>query len=191
MRKELVGFALCGSFCTHAQVLRELERLCGEYETVLPIVSPVCTYTDTRFGTAEDFLAAVERLTGHSVIQTVRDAEPIGPKGLLDVLVIAPCTGNTLGKLAGGITDTAVTMAAKSHLRNQRPVVIAMASNDGLSGAAKNIGELLVRKGYYFVPFGQDDPDRKPCSLMADFTLIGETVRAALEGRQLQPLLRT
>ena len=130
-------------------------------------------------------------LTGHSVIQTVRDAEPIGPKGLLDVLVIAPCTGNTLGKLAGGITDTAVTMAAKSHLRNQRPVVIAMASNDGLSGAAKNIGELLVRKGYYFVPFGQDDPDRKPCSLMADFTLIGETVRAALEGRQLQPLLRT
>ncbi len=191
MRKERVGFALCGSFCTHAQVLRELERLCGEYETVLPIVSPVCTYTDTRFGTAEDFLAAVERLTGHSVIQTVRDAEPIGPKGLLDVLVIAPCTGNTLGKLAGGITDTAVTMAAKSHLRNQRPVVIAMASNDGLSGAAKNIGELLVRKGYYFVPFGQDDPDRKPCSLMADFTLIGETVRAALEGRQLQPLLRT
>ena len=191
MRKERVGFALCGSFCTHAQVLRELERLCGEYETVLPIVSPVCTYTDTRFGTAEDFLAAVERLTGHSVIQTVRDAEPIGPKGLLDVLVIAPCTGNTLGKLAGGITDTAVTMAAKSHLRNQRPVVIAMASNDGLSGAAKNIGELLVRKGYYFVPFGQDDPDRKPCSLMADFTFIGETVRAALEGRQLQPLLRT
>ena len=191
MRKERVGFALCGSFCTHAQVLRELERLCGEYETVLPIVSPVCTYTDTRFGTADDFLAAVERLTGHSVIQTVRDAEPIGPKGLLDVLVIAPCTGNTLGKLAGGITDTAVTMAAKSHLRNQRPVVIAMASNDGLSGAAKNIGELLVRKGYYFVPFGQDDPDRKPCSLMADFTLIGETVRAALEGRQLQPLLRT
>ena len=149
MRKERVGFALCGSFCTHAQVLRELERLCGEYETVLPIVSPVCTYTDTRFGTAEDFLAAVERLTGHSVIQTVRDAEPIGPKGLLDVLVIAPCTGNTLGKLAGGITDTAVTMAAKSHLRNQRPVVIAMASNDGLSGTAKNIGELLVRKGYY------------------------------------------
>ena len=191
MRKERVGFALCGSFCTHAQVLRELERMCGEYETVLPIVSPVCTHTDTRFGTAEDVLAAVERLTGLSVIQTVRDAEPIGPKGLLDVLVIAPCTGNTLGKLAGGITDTAVTMAAKSHLRNQRPVVIAMASNDGLSGAAKNIGELLVRKGYYFVPFGQDDPDRKPCSLMADFTLIGETVRAALEGRQLQPLLRT
>lgn len=191
MRTERVGFALCGSFCTHSQVLRELEKLCGTYETVLPIVSDICTYTDTRFGTAEELLSAVEGLTGHSAIRTVRDAEPIGPKGLLDVLVIAPCTGNTLGKLAGGITDTAVTMAAKSHLRNQRPVVIAMASNDGLSGAAKNIGELLVRKGYYFVPFGQDDPQRKPCSLMADFTLIGETVQAALEGRQIQPILRT
>ena len=190
MRKERVGFALCGSFCTHAQVLEELERLCGEYETVVPIVSDICTYTDTRFGKAEDFLAAVERLTGHTAIRTVRDAEPIGPKGLLDILVIAPCTGNTLGKLAAGITDTAVTMAAKSHLRNQRPVVIAMASNDGLSGAAKNIGELLVRKNYYFVPFGQDDPERKPCSLMADFTRIGETIQAALEGRQLQPILR-
>ena len=191
MKKERVGFALCGSFCTHAQVLGELERLCGEYETVQPIVSDICARTDTRFGAAEDLLSALERLTGHRVIHTVRDAEPIGPKGLLDILVIAPCTGNTLGKLAGGITDTAVTMAAKSHLRNQRPVVIAMASNDGLSGAARNIGELLVRKGYYFVPFGQDDPDRKPCSLMADFSLIGETVQAALEGRQIQPILRT
>ena len=191
MRKERVGFAICGSFCTHARVLAELEKLCGEYESVLPIVSGACRSTDTRFGTAEAFLAALERLTGHTAIGSIRDAEPIGPKKLLDVLVIAPCTGNTLGKLAGGITDTAVTMAAKSHLRNQRPVVIAMASNDGLSGAARNIGELLVRKGYYFVPFGQDDPERKPCSLMADFSLIGETVQAALEGRQIQPILRT
>ena len=131
----------------------------------------------------------MERLTGHSVIQTVRDAEPIGPKGLLDVLVIAPCTGNTLGKLAGGITDTAVTMAAKSHLRNQRPVVIAMASNDGLSGAAKNIGELLVRRNYYFVPFGQDNPEKKPSSLVADFSKLPETVDAALRGEQIQPML--
>lgn len=189
MRKERVGFALCGSFCTHAQVLRELERLCGEYETVLPIVSPVCTHTDTRFGTAEDFLAAVERLTGHSVIQTVRDAEPIGPKGLLDVLVIAPCTGNTLGKLAAGITDTTVTMAAKAHLRNGRPVVVAMSTNDGLSASLRNVGELMVRKGYYFVPFGQDDPVKKETSLVADLTKVEQTVIKALEGKQLQPVL--
>ena len=116
-------------------------------------------------------------------------AEPVGPKRLLDVLVIAPCTGNTLGKLACGITDTAVTMAAKAHLRNERPVVIALATNDALSGAARNIGELLVRRNYYFVPFGQDDPTGKPCSLMADFSRIGETVEAALQGKQLQPVL--
>ena len=191
MRTERVGFAVCGSFCTHEKVLEALARLTEEYETVIPIASEISAFTDTRFGASEDLLERLEDLTGNEVLYDIPSVEPFGPKGLLDVLVIAPCTGNTLGKLAGGITDTAVTMAAKSHLRNQRPVVIAMASNDGLSGAAKNIGELLVRKGYYFVPFGQDDPDRKPCSLMADFTLIGETVRAALEGRQLQPLLRT
>jgi len=184
-----VGFALCGSFCTHQAVLKELENLCGEYETVLPVVSPVSQVTDTRFGTAKDFLAKVEELTGHKAIRTIAEAEPIGPKGLLDILVIAPCTGNTLGKLAAGITDTPVTMAAKAHLRNDRPVVIAVASNDGLSAAAKNLGELLVRKNYFFVPFGQDDPERKPCSLMADFTLIGETVHQALTGKQLQPVL--
>ena len=184
-----MGFALCGSFCTHQKVLRELEKLCGEYETVLPIVSEICQYTDTRFGTAEDFIARVERLTGHTIIGSVSEAEPIGPKKLLDVLVIAPCTGNTIGKLANGVTDTSVTMAAKAHLRNDRPVVVAMASNDGLSGAARNVGELLGRKNYYFVPFGQDDPAGKPCSLMADFSLIGEAVQAALEGRQLQPML--
>jgi dipicolinate synthase subunit B len=189
LKKERVGFALCGSFCTHAKVLGELEKLCGEYETVIPIVSDICTQTDTRFGKAEDFLSTVERLTGREPIRSVSGAEPIGPKQLLDVLVIAPCTGNTLGKLAAGITDTSVTMAAKSHLRNEKPVVIAMASNDGLSGAARNIGELLGRKHYYFVPFGQDDPERKPRSLMADFSRIGETVDAALQGRQIQPVL--
>lgn len=189
MRTERVGFALCGSFCTHARVLEELEKLCGEYETVVPIVSEICQETDTRFGRAEDFLAKVEALTGRRAIRTVAEAEPIGPKRLLDILVIAPCTGNTLGKLAAGITDTSVTMAAKAHLRNDRPVVIAMASNDGLSGAARNIGELLVRKNYFFVPYGQDDPANKPSSLIADFSRIGETVDAALQGRQVQPLL--
>ena len=189
MKDIRVGFALCGSFCTHKQVLSELEKLCGQYSEITPILSEACRSTDTRFGKAEDLRAAVERLTGHQVVDSIPTAEPIGPRALLDILVIAPCTGNTLAKLAGGITDTAVTMAAKAHLRNGRPVVIAMATNDGLSAAARNIGELLVRKNYYFVPFGQDDPEKKPCSLVADFSQIGETIDAALEGRQLQPIL--
>lgn len=185
-----MGFAFCGSFCTHKEVLKELEAVCREYETVIPIVSQACQTTDTRFGEAGAFLAEVERITGHTAIGSIREAEPVGPKKLLDALVIAPCTGNTIAKLAAGITDTPVTMAAKAHLRNDRPVVVAVATNDGLSAAARNIGELLVRKNYYFVPFGQDDPERKPCSLMADFTRIGEAIAAALEGRQLQPVLR-
>ena len=189
MKKERVGFALCGSFCTHDRVLEELAKLCREYETVLPIVSEVCCCTDTRFGRAEEFLSTLEKLTGHIPMASVNGAEPIGPKKLLDVLVIAPCTGNTIGKLANGITDSAVTMAAKAHLRNDRPVVIAVASNDGLSGAAANIGTLLGRKNYYFVPFGQDDPKGKPCSLMADFSRISDTVSAALQKKQIQPLL--
>ncbi len=189
MRTERVGFALCGSFCTHQKALHELEKLCGTYETVIPIVSEICLYTDTRFGKAEDLIAKVEALTGRKVMASVDEAEPIGPQKLLDALVICPCTGNTLAKLAHGVTDTAVTMAAKAHLRGGRPVVVAVASNDGLSGAARNIGELLNRKNYYFVPFGQDDPVKKPCSLMADFSRIGETLDAALEGRQLQPVL--
>ena len=156
---------------------------------MIPIVSEVSSATDTRFGTAQDLLQRVRELTGRDIITSIREAEPIGPKALLDILVIAPCTGNTAAKLAAGITDSAVTMAAKAHLRNGRPVVIALASNDGLSGGARNIGELLNRKQYYFVPFGQDDPDKKPCSLMADFTQIAPTIEAALEGRQLQPVL--
>ena len=145
--------------------------------------------TDTRFGTAEGFRGRIEEICGNPVIKTVKEAEPIGPKGYLDVLVIAPCTGNTLAKLASGIADSSVTMAAKAHLRNGRPVVIALASNDALSAGAKNIGELLVRKNYYFVPFGQDDAEKKPCSLIADFEKLPETVDAALRGDQLQPLL--
>ena len=166
--------------------LRELTEL---YETVIPIASETAAWTDTRFGTSEQLLDKLEELTGQKVLCDLPSVEPIGPKGLLDVLVIAPATGNTLAKLAAGVTDTAVTMAAKAHLRNGRPVVIAMASNDGLSAGARNIGELLVRKHYYFVPFGQDSPLLKPCSLMADFSKIPETVAAALRGEQVQPIL--
>ena len=189
MKHTRVGFAICGSFCTHEKVLRELEHLTQVYDTVIPIFSEASAATDTRFGTARDLADRVRALTGREILSSVREVEPIGPKALLDVLVIAPCTGNTAAKLAAGVTDGAVTMAAKAHLRNGRPVVLALASNDGLSGGAKNIGELLNRKNYFFVPFGQDDPVRKPCSLIADFTQIVPTVEAALEGRQLQPLL--
>lgn len=189
MRKERVGFAVCGSFCTHEKVLEALKKLTAAYETVIPIASENAAFTDTRFGTSDDLLERLEDLTGQEVLCDLPSVEPIGPKGLLDVLVIAPATGNTIAKLAAGITDTTVTMAAKSHLRNGRPVVIAMASNDGLSAGAKNIGELLVRKNYYFVPFGQDNAVQKPCSLMADFDKLPETVDAALRGEQLQPVL--
>ena len=190
-RTELrVGFAFCGSFCTMSRALDALEQTAARFGPVTPIVSEAVASTDTRFGAAHDFMREMERICGRRVIDSVAGAEPIGPKGLLDALVICPCTGNTLAKLAHGVTDTSVTMAAKAHLRNDRPVVVAVATNDGLSAAARNIGELLVRKNIFFVPFGQDDPEKKPCSLMADFTRIGETVDAALEGRQLQPVLR-
>lgn len=189
MRTERVGFAVSGSFCTHEQVLKALEQLTAAYETVIPIASEASAFTDTRFGTSEDLLDRLEDLTGQEVLCDIPSVEPIGPKKLLDVLVIAPATGNTIAKLANGIADTAVTMAAKSHLRNGRPVVVAVSSNDGLAAGAKNIGELLVRKNYYFVPFGQDNAAAKPCSLVADFQKIPETVDAALRGEQLQPLL--
>ena len=189
MEHRKIGFAFCGSFCTYSQAMEVLERVQSRYGDVLPIVSEAGAATDTRFGAAHDFMREMERICDHRVIATQKEAEPIGPKGLLDLLIIAPCTGNTLAKLAHGITDTAVTMAAKSHLRCGRPVVIAFSTNDGLSASAKNIGELLNRKHYYFVPFGQDDPEKKPASLAADFELIEKTVEAALEGKQLQPLL--
>ena len=189
MKPTRVGFAICGSFCTHSKALQALECLTQMYETVIPILSESSCSTDTRFGTAQALAERVRELTGREPVTSVREAEPIGPKGLLDVLVIAPCTGNTAAKLAAGVTDGAGTMAAKAHLRNGRPVVLALASNDGLSGGAKNIGELLNRKQYFFVPFGQDDPEKKPCSLVADFSQIIPAVEAAMEGRQLQPIL--
>ena len=153
------------------------------YETVIPIVSQTAASTDTRFGTALQLMEQLRQLTGREPITTIEGAEPIGPKALLDVLVIAPATGNTVAKLACGIT------AAKAHLRNGRPVVLALASNDALAAGAQNIGALLARKHYYFVPFGQDNAEKKPCSLVADFSQIPAAVVAALEGRQLQPLL--
>lgn len=189
MRQERIGFAMCGSYCTHAEALKVLNGVCAEYENVLPILSENCTATDTRFGTASDLIKSVEEMTGRAVIRSVSAAESIGPKKLLDALVVAPCTGNTLGKIANGITDTSVTMAVKAHLRNDRPVILAIATNDGLSGSAENIGRLLARRNFYFVPFGQDDAFGKPCSLIADFTKTLETVDSALHGKQLQPLL--
>ena len=189
MKKERIGFAVCGSFCTHSAALTALEKLCAEYETVIPIVSEICAVTDTRFGTAKLLLEKLEQLTGNAVVTGITAAEPIGPKKLLDLLVVAPCTGNTLGKLANGISDTTVTMAVKAHLRNDRPVVLSIATNDGLGGSAANIGSLLGRKNYYFVPFGQDDAIGKPCSLIADLSKLNETVAAALDGKQLQPIL--
>lgn len=189
MKELTVGFAVCGSFCTHAAAMAALEQVRANWKHVVPIVSECTAATDTRFGAAHDLMREMERICDHRVISSVKAAEPIGPQKLLDLLIICPCTGNTLGKLAGGVTDTSVTMAAKAHLRNARPILIAPATNDGLSASAVSIGALLARKYIYFVPFGQDDPEHKPTSLIANFDLVVPAARAALEGRQLQPLL--
>ena len=189
MKEARVGFALTGSFCTLEKALGAMEETAEEYTQVFPILSETTAATDTRFGRAEAWRERIVEICGHGIVDSIREAEPIGPKKLLDVLVIAPCTGNTLAKLAAGIADTAVTMAAKAHLRNGRPVVLAISTNDGLAGAARNIGELLCRKHYYFVPFRQDDAEGKPTSLVADMGKVKETVSAALEGRQIQPVL--
>ena len=184
-----VGYAFCGSFCTYSKAMEALEQVAGRYDSVQPIVSEASAATDTRFGNAHDFMREMERICDKRVIATIRDAEPIGPKKLLDVLVICPCTGNTLAKLAVGVTDSSVTMAAKAHLRNGRPLVIAVSTNDGLAASAKNIGTLLDKKNVYFVPFRQDDPEKKPTSLVADFTRIPDVIEAAMQGEQLQPVL--
>ena len=190
MEKLRLGLALCGSYCTYEKLFAALPALAQEFELV-PIMSDTAAETDTRFGTAAQHIRRLMEVTGKHVITTVAEAEPLGPKLPMDALLIAPCTGNTLAKLANGVTDSSVTMAAKAHLRNGRPLVIAFSTNDGLSGSAENIGRLLNRKNIYFVPFGQDDPAKKPRSLQADFRLLAETVEAALRGEQLQPILRT
>ncbi|MBQ3210668.1 MAG: dipicolinate synthase subunit B [Oscillospiraceae bacterium] len=187
--KRILGLALCGSYCTYEKLFEAAEKLRESYELV-PIMSETAAATDSRFGTAAEHMDRLEALCGRAVIKSIREAEPLGPKLKLDALIIAPCTGNTLAKLAHGITDSAVTMAAKAHLRNGRPLVIAFSTNDGLSGSAENIGRLLNRKNVYFVPFGQDDAVNKPRSLQADFSLLAETAEAALRGEQLQPILK-
>lgn len=184
-----LGFALTGSFCTLNEVIKEIEKLQAEGATVYPVVSREVAMLDTRFGPARHWLDLLARLTGQSVITSIVDAEPIGPKKMFDVLVVAPCTGNTLAKLANGITDGPVLMAAKAMLRNQRPVVLAISTNDGLGLNAKNLGILLNAKNVYLVPFGQDNPIQKPNSLVARIELLLDTVILALQGKQLQPVL--
>lgn len=184
-----VGFALTGSFCTFARIIPEIEKLAAEGADILPIMSETVEGTDTRFGKADEWKMKVEAITGKQIVKKITEAEPIGPKGLLDVLVVAPCTGNTLAKIANAVTDTSVTMAVKAHLRNNRPVVIAVSTNDGLGANAKNLGQLLNVKNMFFVPFGQDDPIKKENSLVADFDLIIPAILEAMKGKQLQPLL--
>lgn len=183
-----IGFAMCGSFCTFSKVFPVMELLCRDY-CVTPIFSDAAYTTDTRFGNAKEHIELAAEICGMLPIHTIVQAEPIGPKKLFDILVIAPCTGNTLAKLVHGIADGPVTMAAKSHLRNGKPVLVAVSTNDALGTAAENIGRLMAKKHYYFVPFRQDDPHNKPCSMVADFCQIPQALEAALEGRQFQPVI--
>ena len=189
MIDKTVGFAMCGSFCTFGDAIGALEEVTRTFSTVIPVMSGISAETDTRFGAAEDHIAAVSALCGRRPLTSVREVEPFGPKAILDLLIVAPCTGNTLGKLSAGITDSTVTMAVKAHLRNGRPVLLAVSTNDGLGASGPGIMELMQRKHYYFVPFGQDDPEKKPTSLKADLKLLVPSALAALEGRQLQPVL--
>ena len=183
-----IGFAMCGSLCTFDAVFPVMESLSKNYDLV-PIFSVPSQTINSRFGNAEDHIAKATQICGRPPLTAIEEVEPIGPKKLLDALIIAPCTGNTLAKLAHSIADSPVTMAVKSHLRNGRPVIVAVSTNDALAGAAENIGKLLARKHYYFVPFGQDDPVKKPTSMVADFTKIPQTLTFALEGKQLQPMI--
>ena len=176
--EPVIGFALCGSFCTFSRVLDVLERLKTQYPNIIPILSEASYTTDTRFGAAADFRTRIEAICGHEILHTIAQTEPIGPKKLLDCLVIAPCTGNTLAKLACGIADSPVTLAAKAHLRNERPIVLAVSTNDALAGNAPSIGTLLTRRHYYFVPFSQDNAAKKPRSMVAHFELLPETIAA-------------
>lgn len=184
----MIGYALCGSFCTLSKSVRILDQLKSAGFDILPIMSEITATTDTRFGKAADFIWQIEDICGRKPVRTVPDAEPLGPSIPLEALLICPCTGNTLAKMANGITDTPVCMAAKAHLRSDRPLLITLASNDALSANLRNIGTLLSRKNVYFTPLRQDDPISKPHSLVADFEKVPEALQAALEGKQLRPL---
>lgn len=188
MEKQTIGFAMTGSFCTFNKIFPVIESLSGKYN-VIPIMSEVSAKTDTRFGKSEEHKRKLKEITGNEVLETVRDVEPIGPRKMLDMLVVAPCTGNSIAKIASGIADTSVTLAVKSHLRNKRPVIIAVSTNDGLGSNAKNIGMLLNMKNVYLVPFGQDDCKEKQNSLVADMNKIEETIDFAFEGKQMQPII--
>ena len=190
MEKHLnAGLCVTGSFCTHDNILKELPNLLDNNIDILPILSYSVSKTDTRFGSAKDFYDKISALTNHTPITTIKDAEPIGPNNSLDILIIAPCTGNTLSKLNNAITDTPVLMAAKAHLRNNKPVVIAVSTNDALGNSFKNIAELMNKKNIFFVPFGQDNPNKKPNSLISNLELLLPTIECSLKGKQYQPLL--
>lgn len=183
-----IGFAMTGSFCTFSRVIPEIRTLTELGAEVYPIMSEMAYSTDTRFGKSADFIRTVNEMTGREIIHSISAAEPIGPKHYLDALVVAPCTGNTISKMASGITDSCVSMAAKAHLRNGRPLVVAISTNDALSNCAKNIGMLMNVQNVYFVPFNQDDPVKKPNSLVADMQMIAPTLEKALDGIQIQPM---
>lgn len=188
MNKIKLGFALCGSFCTFESVKKEMKHLTEKEIEIYPIMSYNAFRTDTRFGKAEEHIKDIEDICGRKIISTLTDAEPIGPKKMFDVLLIEPCTGNTIAKLASGIADTPVTLAAKSHLRNNRPLLIAVSTNDALSMAATNIGKLMNNKNVYFVPMKQDDCVKKPRSVVADFTMTYDSIISAINGEQIQPI---
>ena len=189
LKGKKIGFAMCGSFCTFAKAIDAAQELVDDGADVIPIMSDAAYSADTRFGAAVRWHEELCSRTGHEIIHTIQAAEPIGPKKQLDALVILPCTGNTLAKLANDICDTPVTLAAKAHLRNERPVIIGVSTNDALAAAAHNIGTLLARRHMYFIPFSQDDPENKTRSVVCHFPMLCDTLRAALDGRQLQPIL--
>ncbi len=188
IRGTKIGYAISGSFCTFSRTIKQLKNLVEMGAEVYPIMSDNAYSLDTRFGKSEDFVREIGEICGKEIIHTIPQAEPIGPKKMLDVLVISPCTGNTLAKLATGVTDTSVTLAAKAHLRNCRPVVIGVSTNDALAAASKNIGLLMNSKNIFFIPMAQDDPSNKPTSIVAIFDKTADAVTKALEGVQIQPV---